>query len=303
MEKRFPGIQLCAGGKRQLYRLLCQAQARSVFPMRILDRSGRPSESKMLTGKVGEQLFGGVSDHNRIHTVRLLRDRNLRDTSAGKTVYYYENTYSRFRMTQTAAAERRQRRPKSILRIRRFPKSRLPVPAIPSKGGVPSGTEVWSMRGRCTERKRQSDSRMRSGTKRPIRFPFDANGGTGAPGSINKRYSAPATIPFAEPTRSGYVFRGWSPYSTALSAMYLPGDYYRSNVSRTLYAVWEKIPETYTVSYSANGGTGAPATQTKTENIDLTLSSVIPTRKGYTFLGGAKTVPDRRIISREQTIR
>ncbi len=85
--------------------------------------------------------------------------------------------------------------------------------------------------------------------------------------------------------------------------MYLPGDYYRSNVSRTLYAVWEKIPETYTVSYSANGGTGAPATQTKTENIDLTLSSVIPTRKGYTFLGGAKTVPDRRIISREQTIR
>jgi uncharacterized repeat protein (TIGR02543 family) len=42
---------------------------------------------------------------------------------------------------------------------------------------------------------------------------------------------------------------------------------------------------TYTVSYSANGGSGAPASQTKTQNVSLTLSSVRPTRSGYTFLG------------------
>lgn len=43
--------------------------------------------------------------------------------------------------------------------------------------------------------------------------------------------------------------------------------------------------ETYTVKYDANGGTGAPAEQTKTEGKELTLSSTEPTWDGYTFLG------------------
>lgn len=41
----------------------------------------------------------------------------------------------------------------------------------------------------------------------------------------------------------------------------------------------------YTVSYDANGGSGAPSSQTKVSGVSLTLSSVIPTRSGYTFLG------------------
>lgn len=45
-----------------------------------------------------------------------------------------------------------------------------------------------------------------------------------------------------------------------------------------------EIPETYTVTYDANGGSGAPFSQTKTENIDLTLSSTKPTKEGYTFV-------------------
>ena len=39
----------------------------------------------------------------------------------------------------------------------------------------------------------------------------------------------------------------------------------------------------YTVSYNANGGSGAPATQTKWYNETLTLSSTKPSRTGYTF--------------------
>lgn len=39
----------------------------------------------------------------------------------------------------------------------------------------------------------------------------------------------------------------------------------------------------YTVSYNANGGTGAPNSQTKTYGTNLTLSSTIPTYSGYTF--------------------
>ena len=41
----------------------------------------------------------------------------------------------------------------------------------------------------------------------------------------------------------------------------------------------------YTVTYNANGGSGAPASQTAISGINLTLSSAIPTRSGYSFLG------------------
>lgn len=44
-------------------------------------------------------------------------------------------------------------------------------------------------------------------------------------------------------------------------------------------------PITYAVTYNANGGSGAPATQTKTYGVTLTLSSTVPTRDGYNFLG------------------
>ena len=40
---------------------------------------------------------------------------------------------------------------------------------------------------------------------------------------------------------------------------------------------------TYTVAYNANGGSGAPSSQTKTHGTALTLSSIKPTRTGYTF--------------------
>ena len=43
----------------------------------------------------------------------------------------------------------------------------------------------------------------------------------------------------------------------------------------------------YAVKYNANGGTGAPTTQTKWKDQDLTLSSATPTRAGYTFKGWA----------------
>ena len=46
-------------------------------------------------------------------------------------------------------------------------------------------------------------------------------------------------------------------------------------------------PNTYTITYDANGGTGVPATQTKEKGKALTLSTTKPTRKGYTFQGWA----------------
>ena len=43
----------------------------------------------------------------------------------------------------------------------------------------------------------------------------------------------------------------------------------------------------YTVSYNANGGSGAPSSQTKWHSETLTLSTTKPTRTGYTFQGWA----------------
>jgi uncharacterized repeat protein (TIGR02543 family) len=45
------------------------------------------------------------------------------------------------------------------------------------------------------------------------------------------------------------------------------------------------VQGTYSIIYDANGGTNAPASQTKTYGKKLTLSTSIPSRSGYTFLG------------------
>ncbi|MBQ4055235.1 MAG: InlB B-repeat-containing protein [Clostridia bacterium] len=44
---------------------------------------------------------------------------------------------------------------------------------------------------------------------------------------------------------------------------------------------------TFLIAYDANGGTGAPDSQTKYYGVPATLSSTKPTRKGYTFQGWA----------------
>ena len=49
--------------------------------------------------------------------------------------------------------------------------------------------------------------------------------------------------------------------------------------------IWKFVKAEHTVEYKANGGSGAPAAQTKYYKSDLTLSSTKPTRTGYTFLG------------------
>ena len=116
---------------------------------------------------------------------------------------------------------------------------------------------------------------------------YDANGGTGAPGRQTKTYGVTLTLTTVIPTRQNYSFVGWSKDRNATSASYSAGGSYTDNTDVTLYAVWQYNPETYTIRYDANGGTGAPASQTKTYGVPLTLSAVKPTRAGYEFLGWA----------------
>lgn len=112
---------------------------------------------------------------------------------------------------------------------------------------------------------------------------YNANGGTGAPGGQTKWKDQTLKLSTTKPTRTGYSFLGWSTSSTATSATYAAGGNYTANAAATLYAVWKA--NTYTVTYNANGGTGAPASQTKTYGVTLTLSGTKPTRTNYTFKG------------------
>lgn len=56
-------------------------------------------------------------------------------------------------------------------------------------------------------------------------------------------------------------------------------------VESTLDITWYPTLPSYTVSYNANGGSGAPSSQSKKWGATLTLSSTTPTRTGYTFAG------------------
>lgn len=111
---------------------------------------------------------------------------------------------------------------------------------------------------------------------------YNANGGSGAPGKQTKTYGKTLKLSTTKPTRTGYTFQGWGTSATG-SVVYASGANYTANASDTLYAIWKA--NTYTVTYDANGGSDAPATQTKTYGQTLTLSSTKPTRTNYNFLG------------------
>lgn len=111
---------------------------------------------------------------------------------------------------------------------------------------------------------------------------YNANGGSGAPSAQTKWKNQTLTLSSTKPTRAGYTFAGWATSSSG-SVAYAAGASYTSNASVTLYAKW--TANTYTVSYNANGGSGAPSSQTKTYGVSLTLSSTRPTRANYNFVG------------------
>lgn len=114
---------------------------------------------------------------------------------------------------------------------------------------------------------------------------YNANGGSGAPSAQTKWYGETLTLSSVKPTRTGYTFAGWNTNSSGTGTNYASGGAYTGNAAVTLYAKWTAI--TYTVSYNANGGTGAPGNQTKTYGQTLTLSSTVPTRTNYNFKGWA----------------
>nr|DAP31352.1 MAG TPA: hypothetical protein [Caudoviricetes sp.] len=91
-----------------------------------------------------------------------------------------------------------------------------------------------------------------------------------------------SSVTLPSKTRDGYNFLGWYTSATGGTKVGDAGDSYTptSNAS-TIYAHWEQQTiQTYTITYTGNGGTvsNLPTDQTKTKGVALTLSSSIPTR-------------------------
>ena len=208
--------------------------------------------------------------------------------SSSATVYYYESTY-----TISFNANGGSGAPSGITK-KHFTNATLPSDKPYRTGytfkgwGTSSSTSYAAYQPGSTFYTNANTTLYAVWSARTYTISYNANGGSGGPGSQTKTHGIKMLISRVEPTRSGYIFLGWSTSPSATSASYQSGEWYYANADRTFYAVWKKnAPATYTVSYDANGGSGAPGSQTKTQDITLTLSGTKPTRSGYTFLGWA----------------
>ena len=94
---------------------------------------------------------------------------------------------------------------------------------------------------------------------------------------IRNGYSFAGWTTNSDGTDDGYGWTGWSG-----TWNYDNGQYGINNNNLTLYARW--TAGAYTISYNANGGSNAPANQSKSRDNSINLSSSKPTRTGYTFV-------------------
>lgn len=85
---------------------------------------------------------------------------------------------------------------------------------------------------------------------------YNANGGTGAPGTQYYYYGYDITLSTITPKRTGYTFLGWSLSNTNQWVQYSPGQTWKgtNEGNFTLYAVWERISCTIKFDASSNGG-------------------------------------------------
>ena len=105
---------------------------------------------------------------------------------------------------------------------------------------------------------------------------FDTNGGSEIT-PITQDYGTKITAP-DNPTRKGYTFKGWDKE--------IPKTMPAENI--TVKAQWEINP--YTITFDTNGGSEiAPITQDYGTEITAPDN---PTRKGYTFKGWDKEIPE-----------
>ncbi len=116
----------------------------------------------------------------------------------------------------------------------------------------------------------------------PNTIVYDANGGTGGPGTEEKEFDSVYIISASLPEREGYEFVNWNSKADGTGETFKPGSKYKLNADLTLYAVWKA--EKYTITYHLNGGSN-PSGAAKTYTIEDENVLPIPSRSKFDFEG------------------
>ena len=116
----------------------------------------------------------------------------------------------------------------------------------------------------------------------PYTVSYNANGGSGAPGSQTKAQDITLKLSTTTPTRTGYTFNGWNTNNSGTGTNYAAGANYTANANVTLYAKW--TANKYTVTLNQQSGSGGSSSVQATYGSAMP-SATMPTRAGYTFQG------------------
>ena len=127
--------------------------------------------------------------------------------------------------------------------------------------------------------------------EKTITITYNANGGTGGPGTqtgnvYNSATSYTFTISSTKPTRTGYIFKGWNTNSQATSASYQPEAKVTFSSNVTLYAIWElAIAQIGSTQYPSiqSAMNAVPSTNTQT-----TVLLLVSTTENFTINSGKK---------------
>lgn len=120
---------------------------------------------------------------------------------------------------------------------------------------------------------------------------YNLNGATGTINSTTRYYNTSYTLTSTHPRWTGHNFLGWRLNNSG--TLYQPGATIAASTSTSTleyYAQWEI--KTHTITYDANGGSGAPSQTTQNYDTYHTVTSIVPSRQGYKFLGWSENSSD-----------
>ena len=133
---------------------------------------------------------------------------------------------------------------------------------------------------------------------------YNANGGLGSSGSSRHTYDAATPLAANRFTKTGYTFAGWAAsadgaivYMNEESILNLKSE---NGATVTLYAVW--TPNSYTIRYNGNGGSGSTALSSHTYDEAKTLTANGFTRTGYNFAGWSTAARGAALYTAEEAV-
>ena len=133
---------------------------------------------------------------------------------------------------------------------------------------------------------------------------YSANGGLGSTEPSRHTYDAAAPLAANRFTKTGYTFSGWAVsaegaivYMNVESILNLRTE---NGATVTLYAVW--TPNSYTIRYNANSGSGSTASSSHIYDEAKTLTANGFTRTGYTFAGWSTNARGAALYTAEEAV-